>query len=222
MGAGLIRLPDRATYRRRWAELHGGASTSGLVGSWLDLMHALAPAAVRLRLAPDALSALGVLVSLAVLPLVVAGGRWVLAAALLVTLGGLLDGLDGAVAVLSDRATRWGFVLDSVCDRVSDIASVVALWLLGAPGWACWTGGALALLHEYVRARAAAAGMAGIGVVTVSERPTRVTVTAACLLGAGLFPGAAAAWATAGAAAWVVLGGAGLAQLLIVVRRRLR
>ena len=99
---------------------------------------------------------------------------------------------------------------------------MVALWLLGAPGWACWTGGGLALLHEYVRARAAAGGMAGIGVVTVSERPTRVIVTAAFLLGAGLFPGAAIAWATAGAAVWVVLGGAGLAQLLIVVRRRLR
>jgi phosphatidylglycerophosphate synthase len=222
MGAGLIRLPDRAEYRRRWAELHGDASTSGMVGAWLDLMRALAPAAVRLRLVPDALSGLGVLVSVSALPLVAAGGRWVLAAAALVALGGVLDGLDGAVAVLTDRATRWGFVLDSVCDRVCDTAYVVALWLLGAPGWACWTAGGLALLHEYVRARAAAGGMAGIGVVTVSERPTRVIVTAACLLGAGLFPGTAAAWANVGAAAWVALGATGLAQLLVVVRRRLR
>jgi CDP-diacylglycerol--glycerol-3-phosphate 3-phosphatidyltransferase len=110
------------------------------VGAWLDLMHALAPAAVRARLAPDALSVLGLLVSLSVVPLAAAGGRWALAAAVLVALGGMLDGLDGAVAVLTDRATRWGFVLDSVCDRVSDAAYVVALWLLGAPGWACWTG----------------------------------------------------------------------------------
>jgi CDP-diacylglycerol--glycerol-3-phosphate 3-phosphatidyltransferase len=222
MGAGLIRLPDRAEYRRRWAELHGGASTAGTVGAWLDLVHALAPAAVRLRLAPDVLSVLGVLVSLSALAPAAAGGRWVLAAALLVVLGGVLDGLDGAVAVLTGRATRWGFVLDSLCDRVSDTGYVVALWLLGAPGWACWTGGGLALLHEYVRARAAAGGMAGIGVVTLSERPTRVIVTAACLLGAGLFPGAADAWANVGAAAWVALGVTGLAQLLVAVRRRLR
>ena len=49
-----------------------------------------------------------------------------------------------------------------------------------------------------------------------------LATAAAFVLRAGLFPGAAIAWATAGAAVWVVLGGYGLAQLLIVLRRRLR
>ncbi|HVN11926.1 MAG TPA: hypothetical protein VMT69_07520, partial [Kineosporiaceae bacterium] len=66
------------------------------------------------------------------------------------------------------------------------------------------------------------AGMPEIGVVTVSERPTRVIVSAMFLLGAGLYPAASATWATAGAAALTTLGVAGLGQLLVVVRRRLR
>jgi CDP-diacylglycerol--glycerol-3-phosphate 3-phosphatidyltransferase len=61
--------------------------------------------------------------------------------------------------------------------------------------------------------------MADVGVVTVSERPTRVIVTAAFLACAGIFTGAV--WAALGAAAWVGLGAVGLAQLLVVVRRRL-
>ena len=57
--------------------------------------------------------------------------------------------------------------------------------------------------------------------MTVSERPTRVIVTAMFLLGAGLYPGAAHLWAGAGAAAWTVLGAVALVQLLLVVHRRL-
>jgi hypothetical protein len=81
-------------------------------------------------------------------------------------------------------------------------------------------GGALMFLLEFVRARAGAAGMSEVGVITVWERPTRVIVTAAFLLCAGLF--ADEVWASLGAAAWVGLGVVGLGQLLVVVRRRLR
>jgi CDP-diacylglycerol--glycerol-3-phosphate 3-phosphatidyltransferase len=109
-------------------------------------------------------------------------------------------------------------VLDSVADRVSDLLLVGALYAAGAPGALCAAGGALMFLQEYARARAAAGGMAEVGVVTVWERPTRVIVTA-------VFLGSAAAlgdpWPTLGAAAWTGLGFVGVAQLLVVVRRRL-
>jgi CDP-diacylglycerol--glycerol-3-phosphate 3-phosphatidyltransferase len=134
---------------------------------------------------------------------------------------GLLDNVDGAVAVLSGRTSRWGFVLDSACDRLADAAYCLALLLAGAPAWLAVTGAALAWLQEYVRARAAVAGMPEIGVVTVSERPTRVIVTAMFLLGAGVYPGAARSWAGAGTAAWTVLGSVGLVHLLFVVHGRL-
>jgi CDP-diacylglycerol--glycerol-3-phosphate 3-phosphatidyltransferase len=113
-------------------------------------------------------------------------------------------------------------VLDSVVDRVSDALYLVALWVVGAPGWLCVVGGALMGLQEYTRARAGNAGMSEIGVVTIWERPTRVIVTAMFLLGAGLYAASAQQWATAGAAAWATLGVVGLAQLVVVVRRVLR
>ena len=175
----------------------------------------------RLGFGPDAVTVIAVFVALgAVLP-AAGGGRWPIVAALVVAASGVLDKLDGAVALLTGRTTRRGFVLDSACDRLADAGYVVALWLAGAPGWLAVAGGAVAWWHEYVRARAAVAGMPDVGVVTVSERPTRVIVTAMFLLGCGVYPSSAAAWATAGAAAWTTLGLIGAAQLWRTVARRL-
>jgi phosphatidylglycerophosphate synthase len=214
-------VPSCAEYLDRWSRLHGGAPPTGLVGWWLRLAYRLAVPLVRLRVAPDAVTGLGLAVAVAVVLPASAGGRWPLLGVMLVVVSGVLDNLDGAVAVLTGRTTRWGFVLDSLCDRVSDGAYAAALALAGGSWVLAVAGAALAWLHEYARARAAVAGMPEIGVVTVSERPTRVTVTAMFLLGVGLYPASAHGWATAGTAAWATLGLVGLVQLLVVVRRRL-
>ena len=215
-------LPDREGYVRRWSELHGGVPPDGLVGGYLRVVYVLARPLARLGLPPDAVTAGGLLVAGAALVPAAAGGRWLLLAVAVVVVAAVLDGLDGAVAVLTGRVTAWGHLLDSVCDRVADACFVGTLWLAGAPGEVCVAGGALAWLQEYLRARAAAGGMTEVGVVTVSERPTRVIVTAMFLLGAGLFPAAAGTWATLGAMAWATLGAVGLLQLVLVARRRLR
>lgn len=165
---------------------------------------------------------LGLAVALAALAPAAGGGRWPVLAGVVVAVSAVLDNVDGAVALLTGRATRRGFVLDSACDRIADAGYVGALALAGAPGWLAVTGGAIAWWHEYVRARAAVAGMPDVGVVTVSERPTRVIVTAMFLLGCGMYPSASAAWATAGGAAWVTLGVVGAVQLIVTVARRLR
>jgi CDP-diacylglycerol--glycerol-3-phosphate 3-phosphatidyltransferase len=212
---------DRREYLARWSRLHGGASTGGLVGWWLGIAHTLARPVVRAGLGPWPVTAAGVLVAAAACWPASAGGRWPVLAAVLVGASGLLDNLDGAVAVMAGRTSRWGFVLDSACDRLADAGYCLALFLAGAPAELAVAGVALAWLQEYVRARAAVAGMPEVGVVTISERPTRVIVTAMFLLGAGLYPGAAALWAGAGAAAWTTIGVVGLAQLLVAVRRRL-
>jgi phosphatidylglycerophosphate synthase len=173
-------------------------------------------------LPPDAVTVAGVLAAVVSVVPAAYGGRWPLAAAALIAVSGLLDALDGAVAVLARRTTRWGFVLDSLCDRVADAAYAGALFAAGAPAGLAVAGAAVAWLHEYVRARAAAAGLRDVGVITVSERPTRVLVAALFLLAAGLYPSASTPWATAGAAALTALGAVALGQLLLVVHRRLR
>ncbi|MGN6246169.1 MAG: CDP-alcohol phosphatidyltransferase family protein [Motilibacteraceae bacterium] len=216
-------VPDRDTYFTSWSALHGGYDPRGsrLVGPWLSLTYLAARPFAALRVPPDVVTLLGLLVSGAVAALAPLGGRWLLLAALVTVLSGFTDNLDGAVAVLTDRATRWGYVLDSVVDRVSDGLYLLALWLVGAPAGVCVGAGAVMVLQEYARARAGAAGMAEVGVVTVWERPSRIIVTAMFLVGAGIYDSASENWATAGALAWLTLGVVGLAQLLVVVRRRL-
>jgi phosphatidylglycerophosphate synthase len=216
-------IPDRAGYLTRWAPLHGDYEPppASLAGRWLALAYGLARPMAAHGVAPDVLTGWGVLVSAAVAVVAAPGGRWPLAAVALVVLAGLLDNLDGAVAILSDRTTRWGYVLDSLADRLSDAAYLLPLYLLGAPGPLCVAGGGLMVLQEYARARAGNAGMGELGVITVWERPTRVILTAFLLLGCGLLPAHADLIATLGAAAWVGLGAVGVTQLLLAVRRHL-
>ena len=212
---------DREAYFAGWAALHGGYDprSNTLVRLWLSWTYALAKPLAATRVRPDLVTVLGLLVSAAAAALAAGGeGWWLLAAGLVVVAAALVDNLDGAVAVLTGRATRWGAVLDSVVDRCSDLLFVVALWLAGAEPRTCLAGAALMLLQEYARARAGASGMSEVGVVTVWERPTRVIVTGSFLGSAALL---GEPWPTLGAAAWVGLGVVGLGQLLAVARRRL-
>jgi phosphatidylglycerophosphate synthase len=212
---------ERAEYLQRWSALHGEVPPTGVVGGWLRLSHAVARPLADAGVRPDLVTVTGLGLALLMLLPAAAGAHWPLLAVVTIVLAGLLDSLDGAVAVLSDRVSRGGAVLDATCDRLADLCFVAALWLAGAPAGWCVAGGAVALLHEQVRAAARAVGMRDVGVVTVSERPTRVIVTAAFLLGAGLFPARSGDWAAAGAIAWTGVGLVGFVQLALVVRRRL-
>lgn len=217
-------VPTRAVYLDRWAELHGGYDPrrGRLVHGWLTLVYACARPLAAVRVPPDLITLAGLALAGVVAWLAALGGRWVLGAVLLVVLSGLVDNLDGAVAVLTERTTAWGYVLDSVVDRCADLLYLLALWLVGAPTGVCVAGGVAMFLLEYTRARAGAGGMSEVGVVTIAERPTRVIITAAFLLGAGLYLSAAQDWALAAAWAWLVVSVVGLGQLILVVRHRLR
>jgi phosphatidylglycerophosphate synthase len=218
-----LNVPDLQTYLARWSALHGryDARSSRVVSAWLALTYAVARPLAAARVSPGVVTLGGVLASGVVAALAgLAGGQrgWLWVAALVAAGSGLLDSLDGAVAVLVDRVTRWGAVLDSVADRVSDGLYLLALWLAGAAGPVCVAAGALTVLQEYARARAGAVGVGDIGVVTVSERPTRVIVTAASLAVGAVYGGAAA---NVGAGAWSALSLIGCVQLGVDLRRRL-
>jgi CDP-diacylglycerol--glycerol-3-phosphate 3-phosphatidyltransferase len=208
---------------RSWAALHGGLAPSAPVRVWLSGVQRLAATGPVARVPPDALSVAGVAVGAAGLGVATIGGRWPLLAAVLVVLVGVLDGLDGAVAVHTGRARPLGAVVDAMADRVGDLLLVATLAALGAPLPWCLAAGTLTLLHEYLRARAGAAGMAGVGAVTVAERPTRLVLVAVACLGAGALPGGTPftgwGWATVSAVAWVVVGAVGLVHLAVGVVR---
>jgi CDP-diacylglycerol--glycerol-3-phosphate 3-phosphatidyltransferase len=223
-------VATRAEYFARWSALHGGYDPghSPFVSGWLTVVHACAWPFVALRVAPWAVTGLGLVLSVAAVPAAAAGGAWLWLAAVLVLGSGLADGVDGAVAVITARASAGGYVLDSVVDRCSDLLDLVVLWRVGAPPGVCVVGGSATFLLEYLRARATAAGMTDVGVVTVYERPTRVVVTVVALVGAALtrdrvlwsVPGPQR-WAGAAAWLWVLLGVTALVQASIVVRARL-
>ena len=148
-----------------------------------------------------------------------AGGRWSILAGWLVVGSGLLDALDGAVAVMTERTSRWGFVLDSLTDRICDVIYLAAIVAIGGPVWlAVCTGVALFLL-EYLRARAGNAGMGEIGVVTPGERPTRVALCSPTIHWSGVFPAAAPALPTIGLAVVGGLCAFSVVQLAVAVRR---
>lgn len=205
-----------------WSALHGGVRPSPLVRAWLRLVQWLAAGPVA-RVPPDLLSVAGVTAAGAAVPAAAAGGRWPLLAAALIIAAGLLDGLDGAVALGTGKARPLGAVVDAVADRVGDLLLVGVLLVLGAPMPVCAALTVLLLLHEYVRARAQSVGMPGVGAVTVAERPTRVIVVAVAALGAGLAPGGTPffhwGWATVCSIGWAAVGVIGLLQLSLAVVR---
>jgi CDP-diacylglycerol--glycerol-3-phosphate 3-phosphatidyltransferase len=213
---------SREDYLAAWSRWHGGAGTeSPLVRGWLTLAYALARPLAGLP--PVAATALGLLVASAAVAPAAAGGRWLLAAGVLVGLSGLLDSLDGALAIGTGRASRRGFVLDSVVDRLTEAAYAGALWAAGAPGWLAVAFGALCWLPDYLRARAGQAGVRETGALSVWERPTRVIMTGLTLVGAGVVSGLDGAdlVVTAGTAAGAVLGAVGVVQLGVSLRRML-
>jgi len=219
---------DWGTYASRWSALHGGYDprrSSPLVQGWLRMAYRLAKVLAASRVSPNAVTLLGLAISVAV-PLVVrSGGGWPIAAAVLVCASAIADTLDGALAVVSRRTSRLGHIYDSLADRISEACWLVAFGLLGAPIWLIVLSGAMAWLQEYTRARAGAAGMQEIGTVTVAERPTRILLAIFGLVFAGIgglvSPELAVGTVTVTAAIWAVLAAIGLLQLLVVVREEL-
>jgi phosphatidylglycerophosphate synthase len=216
-------LPDLRQYLVGWAELHGGydAVSARLVGGVLSGVYRAARPLARFGATPNALTAAGPVVA-GVAAVLAGAGRWERAgAAGVVAISGVIDNLDGAVAVLTDRASRIGYVLDSVVDRLADGLWLLALWQAGAETGTVLGAATAVVILEYTRARAGAAGMQEIGVVTVAERPTRMILVAAALLVSAVLAGWASDVATAGAAALIGVTAGAVGQLSLAIRRSL-
>jgi phosphatidylglycerophosphate synthase len=140
----------------------------------------------RLHIHPNVITITGLVLS------VVAGyfcatGRWP-AAALIVFLGSCMDGLDGLVARQTGGKTVFGAVLDSTCDRITEMA-----WLFGififflhkpvygiADSSLAFLAMAGSFMVSYVRARSEGAGIACTK--GLLQRPERIVIITGCLL----------------------------------------
>lgn len=112
-------------------------------------------------------------------------------AAIIFLVGSLLDAMDGAIANVTGRVTRFGGFLDSTLDRVSEGFVLTGLGLMFAttsddpllPLGACFVALAGSYLVSYTRAKAEAIGVeCKVGLASRAERV--VVLTAGMLLAA--------------------------------------
>ena len=136
-------------------------------------------------ISPNAITWLGFLLNVGAAVLIATGH--LLAASLVVILAGLFDILDGALARRTNRITRFGGILDSTLDRLSEAAlliGILVLFLLTeeqsgtftliAKEWSILIVAIAmpgSLLVSYIRARAEAVGLdCQAGLFTRTER----------------------------------------------------
>ena len=161
-------------------------TTRKLLASYLE--DPVARLLSRLGIAPNVLTLLGLVIAGASAFLIASG--YLAAGGVVLLLSGVFDTLDGAVARSTGRATRFGAVLDSVVDRVSESVILLGLliFFLRSPSSLSANWGAVlvlvalagSLMVSYVRAKAESLGIeCKVGVLTRTER---VVVLAAGLI----------------------------------------
>ncbi|MGY0232538.1 CDP-alcohol phosphatidyltransferase family protein [Longispora urticae] len=214
-------------YAARWASLHGvdPRTTPQPFRGWLRVSYALARPLARLGATPGNLLAASLVLSLAVPAFAAVGGWWTLGAGAAVLLAVVTDAVSRALAVLTEKITRIGYVYAALVERLSEAAWLGALWLLGAPGVLIVACGALTWLQEYLRTRTAETGVVLVDGSVLGERGPRIATVALGLILCGL-AGAASETLARGAAAlvgavWLLVAVLGLTHVFTSVRRSL-
>lgn len=130
----------------------------------------LDPIAKKIRINPNILTVLGLLISIISAYMFATGN--LLMGGLLIALSGFVDMLDGAVARNNYQTTKFGGLLDSTSDRFADAFIIIGI-IYG--GYVNWIFGILALhaslTVSYVRARAESEGIkCNVGIAERAER----------------------------------------------------
>lgn len=157
----------------RWSELHSDVEVKGIVKYWFIVSKYLAWPFIVLRISPNIISFSSILISL---PLIFDRSLW-----WLVIVALILDGIDGRVAIERKMESKLGSLIDSISDRVSEFIWALALHMAGLNGLLISIFIGCAWVQEYLRARAGGLGYRKIGLVTISERPTRAIFIALIL-----------------------------------------
>lgn len=155
------------------------------------LLNPVASGLLRLGVGPDAVTWAGTVVTVAASLWFYPRGEFFVGS-LVITCFVVFDTLDGTMARLSGRSSRWGAFLDSTLDRVADAAlfAGLLLWFTGEGDDPVLTGVTLVVLVggsvvSYARARAEGLGMTcNVGIAERAERIILVLVTTGL---AGLF-----------------------------------
>ena len=169
---------SRTEFFAEWSRLHGGAEIKGIVRAWLSISFTVTTALKAIRITPNGITYISLLCG--VLFLYFIDSHWAIA---FLVLSLMADGLDGSLAIITRRVTRWGAALDAVIDRTVESLWAIGLFMLGADWEWVLLAWLAAFSQEYMRARAAGLGVHEVGVVTISERPIRASLIFIVLIG---------------------------------------
>ena len=147
-------------------------------------LEAIGRVLARARISPNWVTAAGLVITVGAG--VLAGMGFLLWAAVVYTAGALCDALDGTLARLSGRSSRFGAFLDSTLDRIEEVILFLGLTVFYTRQGSGWepplilAAIAASLMVSYTRARAE-----GLGVACqegLFSRAVRVTITVAGLV----------------------------------------
>ena len=204
---------DKNEFFTTWSNLHGGAKIEGVVKTWLQISYASAKFLSKLRVTPNLLTFAGLFFAIALWQF---ANSW--AAALFLVLSLFFDGIDGSLAILQKKTSKFGAFTDSFVDRISEVFWALALYKLGAPATFVFLALLATYVQEYIRARSGGLGYSEVGIVTICERPVRAslifTAIVANLVGLDLV--------TAISIIWVAMQFIALSQLTGSLYKRLR
>jgi len=159
---------NKSEFFTTWSSLHGQARVSGIVKWWLNISYFIVRPLNKLRVTPNGLTVLGLVFG--VLLYLNSKSLWAL---LFLILSLLSDGLDGSMAIVTQKFSNWGAMLDSVTDRATEVFWVLALYSIGVNINILIAAFLFSFIQEYLRARAGGVGVNEVGVVTFAERPVR-------------------------------------------------
>ena len=207
-------------YLIAWAQLHGTQSPRGMVRWWLRISFVLSTPLTRFN--PNLITAFGpLLIGIAIIFTAGPNQNYFIASFIVLVVG-LVDSFDGMVAVRTGRTSSWGAFLDGIIDRFIDVGIGILLIVLGAPIEIVVVAISMAMVHEYMRAKASGIGYREVGVITPAEKPTRIALGVMFLLACGLLPENATQLATVASLAWLVLGVISFVMLLMVYRKNIK
>lgn len=204
---------DKNEFFTTWSNLHGGAKIEGIVKTWLQISYASAKFLSKLRVTPNLLTFAGLFFAIALWQY---ANSWPAAVFLVLSL--FFDGIDGSLAILQKKTSKFGAFTDSFVDRISEVFWALALYELGAPPTLVFIALLATYVQEYLRARAGGLGHEEVGIVTICERPVRASLIFIAIIAnlAGLD------LVTAIAIIWVAMQFIALSQLTGSLYKRLR
>jgi phosphatidylglycerophosphate synthase len=162
---------NRNDFFDRWSSLHGNTPVKGIVKVWISISYVLMYPLAKLRISPHLITLCGLIASIFTW---LQSLRWF--APFILVLSLLADGVDGTLAMIQQKESKWGAIVDAAADRVSEAFWALTFYSLGAPMVVITIAWLAAGTQEYVRARMGGLGAKKVEVITIAERPVRASL----------------------------------------------